>query len=66
MMRLDIWHPCLTLPACSVIRPVSQVLAACNAQYEGHIYFDSSMLIITFVCAGASRGPGLFGNVLLI
>ena len=29
-----------------------QVLAASSPTYVGHVYFDSSMMIITFVCAG--------------
>jgi hypothetical protein len=29
-----------------------KVLAAVNPSYMGHVYFDSIMLIITFVCAG--------------
>ena len=31
---------------------LTQVLAATDASYMGMVYFDSSMMIITFVCAG--------------
>ena len=30
----------------------AQLLAATDASYMGMVYFDSSMMIITFVCAG--------------
>ena len=32
-----------------------QVLAASSPTYIGYVYFDSSMMIITFVCAGKRR-----------
>lgn len=31
---------------------VSMMLAALNPNYMGHIYFESSVLILVFVCAG--------------
>ena len=31
---------------------VSMVLAALQPQYEGHVYFETSCMILTFVCGG--------------
>ncbi|GAX75729.1 hypothetical protein CEUSTIGMA_g3172.t1 [Chlamydomonas eustigma] len=37
---------------------ISMVIAAQEKAYHGHVYFDSSMLIITFVCAGKYMEAG--------
>ena len=47
---------CKTIPILTSLMNLphflTQVLAATDASYMGMVYFDSSMMIITFVCAG--------------